>query len=95
MCDEAVDKYVHALEFVPELYKTQKKCVIKLLKLFLLYLILYLTTLQILNVCVLLFISWFEFLSFDSVGSTISWKDYLPLISKASLIHMHEEVVLV
>ena len=29
MCNKAVDNYPHALEFVPEFYKTQK-CVIKL-----------------------------------------------------------------
>ena len=30
MCNQAVDNYAHALEFVPECYKTQK-CMIKLL----------------------------------------------------------------
>ena len=26
MCNKAVDNYSHALEFVPECYKTQKMC---------------------------------------------------------------------
>ena len=26
MCNEAVDNYPHAFEFVPECYKTQKVC---------------------------------------------------------------------
>ena len=26
MCNQAVDNYAHALEFVPELYKTQEMC---------------------------------------------------------------------
>ena len=26
MCNQAVDNYAHALEFVPECYKTQKMC---------------------------------------------------------------------
>ena len=26
MCNKAVDNYPHALEFVPECYKTQKMC---------------------------------------------------------------------
>ena len=26
MCNKAVDNYPHALEFVPECYKTQKVC---------------------------------------------------------------------
>ena len=26
MCNEAVDNYAHALEFVPDCYKTQKMC---------------------------------------------------------------------
>ena len=26
MCDKAVDKYPHVLEFVPECYKTKKTC---------------------------------------------------------------------
>ena len=26
MCNKAVDNYSHALEFIPECYKTQKTC---------------------------------------------------------------------
>ena len=26
MCDKTVDNYSHALEFIPECYKTQKMC---------------------------------------------------------------------